>query len=333
MSKHIVFTDKFGRKSNDAIFIPRLGITYEGINMINEFGGDFFQWLRGFYYVAKTGSVSLAASKMGRNQPAISHQIKCLENEFGVTLFNRSAGKMELTAEGKEIFDKSLSLFEIVKRMKAEINENKYKINGQISIATTHAVIFYYLAEYVVNFKKNYADVNFILTGGGFDFILDQVESSEVDFGIAYIKTVPDSNLFYKLFSSVPMLVTPKKGPFSINEKPKLEQLSELPFILFPNYSTLVQSIKELFIKNSLYIDIILELNNFDTIKKYVELGMGVSILEGFTITSDDHKRLNIYLLEDYFESRTYGIVIRKGKYLSPAVKAFLRKLNSQIQL
>jgi len=47
--------------------------------MIDEFSGDFLQWLRGFYYVAKTGSVSLAALEMGRNQPAISHQIKSNE--------------------------------------------------------------------------------------------------------------------------------------------------------------------------------------------------------------------------------------------------------------
>ncbi|MBW1913143.1 MAG: LysR family transcriptional regulator, partial [Deltaproteobacteria bacterium] len=51
--------------------------------MIEEMGGDFLQWLRGFYYVAKRGSMTLAALEMGRNQPTISHQIKCLENEFG----------------------------------------------------------------------------------------------------------------------------------------------------------------------------------------------------------------------------------------------------------
>ena len=78
--------------------------------MIDEFSGDFLQWLRGFYYVAKTGSVSLAALEMGRNQPAISHQIKSIENEFGVTLFDRSRGRMALTPEGKKLFEKTISL-------------------------------------------------------------------------------------------------------------------------------------------------------------------------------------------------------------------------------
>jgi DNA-binding transcriptional LysR family regulator len=58
--------------------------------MINEFKGDFFQCLRGFYYVAKVGSVSAAAIGMGRRQPTITHQIRSLEECFGVKLFEYS---------------------------------------------------------------------------------------------------------------------------------------------------------------------------------------------------------------------------------------------------
>ena len=60
-----------------------------GGTMIKEMGGDYLQWLRGFYQVAKTGSFSMAGREIGRNQPTISHQIKCLEKEYGVTLFDR----------------------------------------------------------------------------------------------------------------------------------------------------------------------------------------------------------------------------------------------------
>jgi DNA-binding transcriptional LysR family regulator len=69
--------------------------------------GDFLQWLRGFYYVAKRRSVTQAAMEMRRNQPTISHQIKCLESEFGVALFERSSGKMELTPEGRALLEKA----------------------------------------------------------------------------------------------------------------------------------------------------------------------------------------------------------------------------------
>lgn len=52
--------------------------------MIEEMSGDFLQWLRGFYFVAINNSFSHAALEMGRNQPTISHQVKCLEKQFGI---------------------------------------------------------------------------------------------------------------------------------------------------------------------------------------------------------------------------------------------------------
>ena len=68
--------------------------------MIDQTSGDFLQWVGGFYHVADRGSVTKAASVMGREQPTITRQIKRLERELGVTLFDRVPGKMELTPEG-----------------------------------------------------------------------------------------------------------------------------------------------------------------------------------------------------------------------------------------
>ena len=65
--------------------------------MIEEIPGDLLQWLRGFYFVAERGGVTQAAVVMGREQPTITRQIQCLEKELGVTLFDRSSGKMKLT--------------------------------------------------------------------------------------------------------------------------------------------------------------------------------------------------------------------------------------------
>src|SRR4030042_1877661 len=107
--------------------------------MIEQIGGGFFQWLRGFYLVAKRGSVTQAAMEMGRNQPTVSHQIKCLESEFGVTLFERSSGKMEVTPEGRALLEKAISLFETVKEMKSEIQGERLGQKGKAIVATTHA--------------------------------------------------------------------------------------------------------------------------------------------------------------------------------------------------
>ncbi len=79
--------------------------------MIEEIQGDFLQWLRGFYFVAERGSITQATLAMGREQPTITRQIKCLEKQLGVTLFDRSAGTMKLTHEGRDLLEKVIRLF------------------------------------------------------------------------------------------------------------------------------------------------------------------------------------------------------------------------------
>ena len=71
--------------------------------MIPELNGDFLQWLRGFYYVAKTGSVRRAAELMHRNPSTISYQLRSLETELNTVLFDRYKKSLQITPEGKKL--------------------------------------------------------------------------------------------------------------------------------------------------------------------------------------------------------------------------------------
>lgn len=304
-----------------------------GVIMIDEMGGDFFQWLRGFFYVAKRGSVTLAAMEMGRNQPTVSHQIKCLENEFGIMLFDRSGGRMELTPEGRLMLEKAISIFEIIKEMREETGGDLLQRSGEVSICTTHAVIHYFLPSYVVNFRKQYRDVHFELRGGGVDMIMQKVESAEADFGIASLNTVPDNFAYYELFETRPMLIAPKGSGFFKKAAPSLEEISKAPFIIFPESSTVTPLIKETFKSNNLEMNILFMLNNYETVKEFVALGTGVSILDEYALNGKDDEKMDVYPLDSFFKPRKYGLLMRKRKYLSPCVKAFLRFLRPEIVL
>jgi len=301
--------------------------------MIKEMGGDYLQWLRGFYQVAKTGSFSMAGRVIGRNQPTISHQIKCLENEYGVTLFDRSRERMELTPEGKILYEKAISIFEIVKSMQGEIDKAHQQLAGRITIVATHAVILSFLPKYIVDFQKKHPDVMFDVHGGGVKTILERVESSDADFGFLNLKSVPKGLVYHNLFETKLMLITPKDGPFSKKKRPTLEQISKQPFIFFPRTSTIHPYIEKIFMAMNLKLKVVMVLNNFDIVKKYVQLGMGVSILDDFTLTKRDYEHLDIFALDQFFEKRHYGMVMRKTKYLSPTVRAFIRRIKPDIEI
>jgi len=302
--------------------------------MIEEMSGDFFQWLRGFYYVAKTKSVSLAVGEMRRNQPAISHQIKNLEKELGVTLFDRSKGSMELTPEGITLLSKTISIFELVKEMKGAVCSGGHlDLSGEVIIATTHAVVLYFLPKFIVDFKGRYPNANFDIKGGGLDMIFDAVESGQVDFGIVSLEETPERFICHELFETRLKLIFPKNSRFSVEKEPTLELISEFPLILFPKLSSITQRIEKRFSDSGLKPNVVLILNNFEIVKKYVELGMGVSILDDYAIEKGDEQKLDIFPLDRFFKVRHYILIIRKRKYLSQTVKAFIHSIKPDIQI
>jgi len=300
--------------------------------MIDEIGGDFLQWLRGFYFVAKKESVTRAGLEMGRNQSTISYQIKCLENEFGVTLFDRSSGKMELTPEGHLFLDKTVSLFEIVKEMKSDTGENYLPQKGKIRVVATHAIIHYFLPPYIVDFRAAFPSVNFEVEGGGLQMILEKVESAEADFGIASLEIPPDHLVYLDVFETELKLLAPKNSFFSKGRSPSIKQISEAPFIFFPRSSTITPLIERKFQDNSLELNSVLVLNNFESVKKYVALGVGISILDDYLLTREDGAILDIFSLDNLFKKRKYGLILREKKYLSPVVRAFLHSIKHDIQ-
>ena len=87
--------------------------------MIPELSGDFLQWLRGFYYVAKTGSVRNASEILNKTPSTVSYQLKCLENDLGTVLFDRYKKSLIITSDGKRLLDWTITTFETLQGMRA----------------------------------------------------------------------------------------------------------------------------------------------------------------------------------------------------------------------
>jgi DNA-binding transcriptional LysR family regulator len=300
--------------------------------MIEQMSGDFLQWLRGFYYVAECGSVTKAAAAMGREQPTVTHQIKSLEKEFGVTLFDRSSGSMKLTPEGRVLLEKSISVFEVIRSIKSELMGEQVEFEGNIVIAASHTVVDSFLPSYVEKFRKIHPRVKFHMQGGFLETVLDRVESAEADFGISYIESsVPDSMAYHVLFETGMKLIAPKNNSFFQNSSPTLRQIAQVPLILFSRAGSIETSVEKRFSEASLKPDIVMTHNNSISIKQYVRQGVGASLVSGYAITPEDEKTLDIYPMDRYFPKRRYAILLRKKKYFPLPVKAFLRSIKPGI--
>jgi DNA-binding transcriptional LysR family regulator len=302
--------------------------------MIGEISGDLLQWLRGFYFVAEKGNLQQASIAMGRERATISRQIKCLEKELGVPLFDRSSGKMMITHEGKILLEKANVLFEYLKQIKDDLKNKEVNYRGEISIATTPGVIYNILTPFVGYFRRLHPEVTFQIEGVEREVVYKKVESAEVDFGIAFSETGYKTLVCHDLYETSRVMIAPKNNSFfSGKALPTLEQIAEAPLIVSMYHNLHEISVEERFAQEGLKPNVIMRLNNSLTTKKFVAQGMGVAILSRVNISPQDEQDFDLYSVDHYFPKTKYAILLKKRKYLSPMVKAFIWTIKPDIDI
>src|ERR1700704_286861 len=142
-----------------------------------------FDQLETFLEVARLSSFSREAEKRFRTQPAISSQIRLLEEEVGARLFDRSGGKVSITAAGKLFQKYAGEMLEGKRRIIAAVAEIERVPRGEIVVGANEATCLHVLPEVFAEFKKQYPDVAVNITRADYGKILDSVIDNSVDFG------------------------------------------------------------------------------------------------------------------------------------------------------
>jgi len=298
--------------------------------MIPEFSGDFTQWLRGFWLSAQSGNMTAAGDLSQRTQSAISHQIKSLEDEYGVKLFERCKGrKLELTNSGKVLLQKTVKIFEIINSINDNIGVLPAKLNGNIHIATTYTVVEYYLPRNLAHFKKHYPNIEFHIHGeAALDPILEMVRSGKVDMGIICTDEMPAEFQITPLFSTRVSLVTPKTGPYALTSIPRLELIGHLPYIAPPHNSSMERFVTKHLKRRNVSMQNTHMVSYHEAAKIYAGLGLGITFLDYFACTEKDREELNVIPMSAYFPQREFMAVERRNSEPSLALEAFIRFLH-----
>lgn len=309
--------------------------------MLDRLGGDFLQWLRGFYYVITLGSVSAAAQQMGLRQPTVSHQVRMLENELGVQLFQRTPRKMLPTREGLALYERAIGIFEQIRKIKAEVGrEQEGGVKGEIRLVTTHSVARNYLPHLIGGFRERNPETFFTITAATESaFITGKVLSSAIEFGIALGQGFPPAISAEPLFSSPLALIVSrahakKNGwEFTRDKKGNLAdfaQIAAVPYVGFTPDAGLTHYVHTLLATHHVSVNLALTVNTSMLVVRYVGLGLGAGIIDEFTALGEDPETFDIYPLGGLATPRPYQIITRKKSYLSPQTLAFMRYLRNE---
>jgi DNA-binding transcriptional LysR family regulator len=140
------------------------------------------------------------------------------------------------------------------------------------------------------------------------------------------LETPPDIK-FHPLVTYEPMLITRHDHPLAAQTRVTLRDIAKYPLILPPKNQSTFRVVEMVFAEHALEYDVKLEVGGYDVIKKYVELGLGISIVMSHCLSGADH--LHSVPLGRWFPKRTYGLVLRKGATLSPAAERFVEMIRT----
>ena len=277
--------------------------------------------------------MSKAAEKMFLSQPSVSLQIQALERELNVQLFERKGPRIELTHDGELLFELAQPLVDGFATLEETYEARRQSIEtGRLLIAAGGSTIQYVLPKFVEKFVDEYPKIDLRLINVTGKEGMEMLRAGEVDFCVGPMLDIPDDIEFRPIVSYDPLLITEKGHPLAKRNRVMPRHICKYPLILPPRHLSTWRQVEYAFAQEGLPYEVRLEVGGWEVIKKYVSLGLGVSIVMSICITDEDQENLEIIPVKDYFPKRTYGIVVRKGRQLSPQAKGFIEAMDPKLK-
>ncbi len=290
-----------------------------------HYKGDRLKPLRAFCQVARLGSVSRAAEALFLSQPAVTLQLQALERELGTGLFERIGRRFTLTREGQVLYDLARPLVEGLDGLDGEFRSRIKGLQaGELHVAAGSSTILYLLPRLVQAFRDQHPEVQLVLHNVTGQDGLGLLRSDAVDLAVGSMLDVPADLAYAPVYSFDPMLICRPDHPLATKPDLRLEDLSPHGLILPPRRLTTYRLVDLVFQQRRVPYTVALEVGGWEVIKQYVAMGLGISIVTSICLGEADQDRLVARNLRAYFPPRSYGVVMRKGKYLSPQARAFV---------
>ncbi len=283
-----------------------------------------FDQLETFLEVARHSSFSRAAEKRFRTQPAISSQIRALEEEVGARLFDRSGGKVALTAAGKVFQQYAEQTLESRKTMMVTVAEMERVPRGEIVVGANEGTCLHILPEVFAEFKKLYPNVGVQISRLERAKIMESIIDNSVDFGVVSAPVDDKRLTVVTIHRDELVVIAPPGHPLSQMQQAAIADVVRFPLLL-PKVGRTRDALENLFHERGLKAKISMELDSSELLKRFVAADVGVGFIARSNVSEDVKAGvLAAAPMADASIRRDLALVFRKDKALSRAALAFI---------
>jgi DNA-binding transcriptional LysR family regulator len=275
--------------------------------------------LKVFHSVARLLSFTKAAESLHMTQPAVTFQVRQLEEYFNTRLFDRTHNKVSLTPTGKKVSDFAERIFDLYAEMENSVRDLTGEISGALTVGASTTIAEYMLPALLGEFKNRYPEINLRLKVSNSEGIVSMVEHNVIDLGIVEAP-VSNKNLIVEVCHDDQLVVVTapvhelaKKGGMV-----KPGQLKQYPFVCREEGSGTREVIIQYLIDENVdpaEMNYCMELGSPEALKGAVEANMGISILSRSTIAKELKLNTLVELQLDPPLTRPFSFVRQRQKF------------------
>ncbi len=291
-------------------------------------------YLEIFNTVARLQSYRKASAELHISQPALSTEVKKLEEQIGLQLFDRIGNRIYLNRNGQMLQEYTCQIFTIVDDMKQRIEDEKNYIGGTINIGASNTPATYILPELMSEFSSRYPDVRFNMTVGTTAEIAAQIKDGQIDLAVNGGKTsYPAQICASQIISDSLIVIASPSNSLSDLQKVCREDLKDQHFIVHKADSQLFIYYRKMIRQLDIPENVGMFLGSIEAIKTAVQMNVGISLVPEAAVSAELKNgtlcRVMLPLSEmDY----PYSLIYNRSKALSTPAQKFTTFIHQKFR-
>jgi len=274
--------------------------------------------------LVETKSFSKAARLNGVTQSAVSQQLKSMETCFDMLIIDRSQKKFRLTPQGGTLYSSFKEIVRLYTKLECELQEMSNVVSGTIHVSTVNSIGLHELPTRLKAFIKEFPTVNVRVEYRRSNLVYDDILHGSIDLGLVAFPVKRKELTIIPFSEDQLVLVVNPTNPIAKKKSIKLKELHGIDFIGFERDIPTREATDKLLRKAGAEVEMIMEFDNVETVKRAVEINAGVAIIPESTIHNELARgELQKVSLVGFNFKRPLAIIHRKDKILNPAMRSF----------